>query len=47
MLNIHTDVKGSYSFIVRRPDGSIRDTGVAKESPNLITNAGLDAMGDG
>lgn len=38
-------VGGVYSFAVYGPGGELRRKALAHESPNLITNAGLDALG--
>lgn len=45
MINVHAGMKGFYRLEVRRPDGTVRETGVAPEFPNLILDSGLDLYG--
>ena len=45
MINLHTGMKGFYRLEVRRHDGTVRETGVAQEFPNLILDSGLDLYG--
>lgn len=44
LFELKTTVKGVYTFIVSGADGTVRHKGELAESPNLITNGGLDLM---
>lgn len=44
MINLHTSLKGEYRMVVRRGRNVVRDSGWM---PNLITDGGLNGIGDG
>lgn len=43
MIDLHTSLKGEYRMVVRRGRNVVRDSGWM---PNLITNGGLDGIGN-